>query len=145
MKSFLQNNDTEMYSTHNEEKSVTAEITIKNLKNEIYKYIISVSKNLFIEKLDDIANEYNNTHQSTIKMKPGDVKTNTYIDPSKEINNKKSKFKQKYIFEKRYTPNWSEEDFVIKKVKNIVLWTYVTNHLKKKRNSFYEKQLKNTN
>ena len=50
MKSFLQNNDTEMYSTHNEEKSVTAEITIKNLKNEIYKYIISVSKNLFIEK-----------------------------------------------------------------------------------------------
>ena len=93
MKSFLQNNDTEMYSTHNEEKSVTAEITIKNLKNEIYKYIISVSKNLFIEKLDDIANEYNNTHQSTIKMKPGDVKTNTYIDSSKEINNKKSKFK----------------------------------------------------
>ena len=78
-------------------------------------------------------------------MKPGDVKTNTYIDSSKEINNKKSKFKQKYISEKRYTPNWSEEDFVIKKVKNVVLWTYVTNHLKKKRNSFYEKQLKNTN
>ena len=62
-----------MYSTHNEEKSVVAEIFIRTLKNKIYKYMTSISKNLYIDKLDDIVNEYNNTYHRTIKMKPIDV------------------------------------------------------------------------
>ena len=55
--------------------------------------MVSVSKNGYIDKLDDIVNKYNNTHYRTIKMKPVDVKSNTYIDSSKEINDKDPKFK----------------------------------------------------
>ena len=89
--------------------------------------MISVSKNVYIDKLDGIVNKYNNTNHSTIKIKPVDVKSDTYIDSSKKINNKDPKFKNcdnvrisKYnnIFAKGYTPNWFEEVFVIKKVKN---------------------------
>ena len=53
----------------------------------------SVSRNVYIDKLDDIVNEYNNTYHSTIKMKPLDVKSNTYFDSSREINDKDFKFK----------------------------------------------------
>ena len=68
-----------MYSTHNEGKSVVAEIFIRTIKNKIYKYMTSISKNVYIDKLDDIVNEYNNRHHRTIKIKPIDVKENTYI------------------------------------------------------------------
>ena len=90
----------------------------------------SISKNVCINKLDDIVNEYNNTYHTTIKIKPIDVKNNTYIDTDKETNNEDPKFKvgdrvriSKYqnIFTKGYMPNWSEEVFVIKKVKNNVI------------------------
>ena len=77
---WLKNNDIEIYSIHNEAKSVIAERFIRTLKNKIYKYMTSVSKNVYIDKLDDIVNEYNNTYHRTIKMKPVDVKDNTYID-----------------------------------------------------------------
>ena len=69
-----------MYSTNNEEKSVIAERLIRTLKNEIYKYMTSISKNVYIEKLDDIVKKYNNTYHTAVKMKPVDVKDNTYID-----------------------------------------------------------------
>ena len=82
-----------MYSTHNEGKSAAAEIFIRTLKNKMYKYVMSVSKNVYIGKLDDIVNKYNNRYHSTIKMKLVCVKSNTYIDPSKEINDKDPKFK----------------------------------------------------
>ena len=82
-----------MYSTYNEGRSVVAERFIRTLKNKIYKYMTSISKNVYIDKLDDIVNRYNNTYHSTIRMKPVDVKSNTYIESSKEINNKNSKFK----------------------------------------------------
>ena len=91
--------------------------------------MISVSKIAFIDKLDGIVNKYNITYHSTIKMKPVDVKSNTYTESSKEINNKNLKFKigdtvrisrYKNSFTKVYTPNWSEEVFVSKKVKNTV-------------------------
>ena len=127
-----------MYSTNNEGKSVVAERFMRTIKNKIYKHITSVSKNVYIDKLNDIVNEYNNTYHTTIKMKPIDVKDNTYISIDKEINNKDSKFKAgdrvriskyKNIFAKGYTPNWSEEVCVIKKVKNTVPWTYVINDL----------------
>ena len=103
-----------MYPTHNERKSITAERFIRTLKNKIYKHMTAVSKNVYIDKLDDIVNEYNNTYHRTIKMKPIEVKDNTYIDSIKEVNDKDPKFKvgdhvriskYKNIFAKGYTPN----------------------------------------
>ena len=137
-KKWLRGNDIVMYSTHNEGKSFIAERFIKTLKSKIYKYMTSISKNVYIDKLDDVVDEYNNTYHTTIKMKPIDVKDNTYINTSKEINNKDPEFKvgdrvriskYKNIFAKGYMPNWSEEVFVIKKVKNTIPWTYVINDL----------------
>ena len=72
-----------MYSTHNEGKSVVAERFIRTLKNKFYKYMTSVSKNVYIDKLDEIGNKYNNTYHFTIKLKPVDVNSSTYIDSSK--------------------------------------------------------------
>ena len=88
-----------MYSTYNEGKFVIAERFIRTLKNKIYRYMFSKSKNLFIDKLDDIVIKWNNTYYSTIKMKPVDEKSNTYIDFSKEINNKDPKFKLVILLE----------------------------------------------
>ena len=75
-----------MYWIHNEGKSVIAERFIRTLKTRIYKYMTSLSKNVRIDKLDDIVNEYNNTYHITNKMKPVDVKYNTYIDFSNKVN-----------------------------------------------------------
>ena len=122
-KKWLQDNDIAMYSKHNEGKSVVAERFIRTIKNKIYKFMNSISKNVNIDKLDDIVNEYNNTYHRTIKIKPIDVKDNTYINIGKEGNGKDPKFKlgdhvrilkYKTIFAKSYTPNWSEECFLIK-------------------------------
>ena len=88
MKSWLQDNDIKMYSTHKEGKSVVAQRFIRTLKNKIYKHMSSVSKNVYIDKLDHIVNEYNRTYHKTIKMKPADVKDNTYINFGKEVNDK---------------------------------------------------------
>ena len=86
-KNWLQDNIV-MCSTHNEGKSVVAERFIRTLKSKIYKYMTSISKIVYINNLDDIVNEYNNTYHTTIKMKPIDVKDNTYINTSKKINYK---------------------------------------------------------
>ena len=103
-----------MYSIHNEEKSVVAERFIRTLKTKIYKYMTSVPKNVYINKLDDIVGEYNNTYYRTIKMKLADTKNNTYIDLKKEVNDKDTKFwvgdhvrisRYKNIFAKGYTPD----------------------------------------
>ena len=163
-KKWLRDNDIVMYSTNNEGKSVVAERFIRTLKSNICKYMTSISKNAYIDKLDDIVNEYNSTYHTTIKMKPTDVKDNTYINTNdKETNNKDSKMiklmitfkvgdrvrisKYKNIFDKGYTPNWFEEVFVIKKVKNTVPWTYVINDLNGEEimRTFYEKELQKTN
>ena len=155
-KKWLRDNDIVMYSTHNEGKSVVAERFIRTLKSKIYNYMTSVSKNVYIDKSDDIVDKYNNTYHTTIKMKPIDVKDNTYINADKEINNKDPKFKvgdrvriseYKNIFAKGYMPNWSEEVFVIKKAKNTVPWTYVINDLNGEEitGTFYEKELQKTN
>ena len=79
VKSWLEKNEIEMYSTHNEGKSVVVERFFRTLKNKIYKHINSKSKNVHIDKLDDIVNEYNNTYRRTITMKPIDVKNNINI------------------------------------------------------------------
>ena len=80
MKSWLEKNDIKMYSTHNEGKSVVAERFIRTLKNKIYNYMTSVSKNVYIDKLDDIVDEYNTTYHRVIKMKPVEVKSDHYIE-----------------------------------------------------------------
>ena len=111
---------------------------------------------MYIDKLDDILNEYNNTYHRTIKMKPVDVKDNTYIDIEKEVNNKDPKFKvgdhvriskYKNIFAKGYIPNWSEEVSVINEIKNTVPWAYVNNDFNGGEiiGTFYEKELQKTN
>ena len=74
-----------MYSTHNEGKSVAAERFIRTLKNKISKYITLIPKNVYIDKLDDILNKYNNTYHSTIKIKPVDIKSSTYINFEKRV------------------------------------------------------------
>ena len=116
----------------------------------------SISKNVYINKLDDIVNECNNIYHRTIEMKPVDVKDNTYIDFKREVNDKDPKFKvgdhvriskYKNIIAKGYTPNWSEEVFVIKKVRNTVPWTYVISDLKDEEiiGIFYEIEPQKTN
>ena len=98
----------------------------------------SISKNTYIDKLDGIVNKYNNTYHKTIKMKPIDVKDNAYINFGKEVDDKDPKLKvgdhvrtskYKNDFAKGYAPNWSEEVFVIKKIKNTVPWTYAISDL----------------
>ena len=144
-----------MYSTNNEGESVIAEIFIRTIKNKIYKYMTSISKNVYIDKLDDIVKKYNNTYHKLIKMKPVDVKDNTYISFKKEVNDKNHKFKisdhvriskYKNIFAKGYMPNWSEEILIIKKIKNTVPWTYVLNDLNGEEiiGTFYENELQQT-
>ena len=93
LKKWLQDNNIEMYSAHNEGKSVIAERFMRTLKNKFYKYITSISKNMYINKLDDIVKKYNNTYHTSIKIKPVDVKDNTYIDFKKEVNDKNPQFK----------------------------------------------------
>ena len=103
-----------MNSTHNEGKSVVIERFVRTLKNKIYKYMTSISKNVYIDKLDDILNEYNNIYHRAIKMKPIDVKYSAYINIEEEVNIKDPKFKivdhlriskYKNIFAKGYTAN----------------------------------------
>ena len=77
---------------HNEGKSVVAERFIRTLKNKIYKYMTSILKNVYIDRLDDIVNKYNNTHHKTIKLKPVDITPSMYIDLNKENNRKGPKF-----------------------------------------------------
>ena len=154
-KKWLQDNDIVMYSTNNKGKSVVSERFIRTLKDKIYKYMTSISKNVYIDKLDGTVKKYNNTYHTSIKMKTVDVKDNTYIYFKKEVNDKNPKFKvgdhvriskDKNIFTKGYMPNWSEEIFIIKKIKNTVLWTYVINDLNGEEiiGTFYENELQKT-
>ena len=115
----------------------------------------SISKNVHIDKLVDIVNNYNSIYHKTIKMKPVDVKSNTYINSSKEINDKDPKIKiddvvriskYKNIFAKGYIPNWSEEAFVIKIIKDTVPWIYVITDFNGEEivRTFFEKELLKT-
>ena len=87
-----------------------------------------ISKNMYGDKLDDLVNKYNNKYHKRIKMNSADVKSNTYINSNKEVNDKNPIFKvgdivkiwkYKNIFAKDSVPNWSEEVFVIKKLKTV--------------------------
>ena len=151
MKSWLEKHDIEMYWTHNERKSVVAEIFITTLKNKIYKYMTSISKNVYINKLDDTVNTYNKTHHRTIKMKPVDTKSNTYINSSKEFKDKDTKFKVSSIVRILF---WQKTMFQIGLKKfswlkrlNTVPWTYVFSELNGEEivGMFCERELQKTN
>ena len=143
-------------STYNEGKSVVAERFLRTLKNNIYKYMTTVSKNVYFDVLNDIVDRYNNIYLRTIKMKPTDVKSNSYAECNADSNEKDPKFNvgdhvrisiYTNIFAKEHTPNWSEEDFVIEKVKNTVPWTNVINGLNVEKiiGTFHEKELQKIN
>ena len=153
---FLKINNIEMYSTFNERKSVVAERFIKTPKNKIYEHVIAISKNIYVDALDDIVNKYNNMVYKTIKMKPIDVTDDSFAEYNEESNKKDPKFKigdhvriskYKNIFAKGYAPNWSEEVFIMNKINNTVPWAYAISDLngEKITGSFYEKELQNTN
>ena len=155
-KKCLKDNDLEMYSIHSEGKSVVAERFTRTLKTKIYKYMTAISKNVYFDKLNDTVSEYNNTYHRTIKIKTVAVKDNPYTDFKKEVNDRDPKFnvgdhvgisKYKNISAEGYTPNWSEEVFVNKKVKNTVPWAYIINDLNGEEiiGTFYEKELQKTN
>ena len=154
-KDFLKINNIEMYSTYNEGKSVAAERFIRTLKNKLFKSMTAISKNFYCDVLDDIVNKYNNTVHRTAKMKPIDVISDSYAEYNEDFNTKDPKFKDanhvriskyKNIFAKRYAPNWSEEVFIVSKVKNTVPWTCVINDLNGEEinGTFYEKELQKT-
>ena len=83
-----------MYSTFDEGKSVVAERFIKTLKNKIYKHMTAIGENVYFNDLDDIVDKYNNTANSSIKMKPKDVTDIKYVEHSEETNQKCPKFKK---------------------------------------------------
>ena len=156
MKSFLQSNDIEIYSMYNERKSLIAKRFIRTLKDKIYKYMTSISKNVYIDKLDDIVNTYNNTCHSKFKIKHVDIKSSTYNDTRKEIYDNDAPFntiyivrisKYKHIFWISCVPNSSEEVLVILKDKNTMPWTFVNSDLKWEEiiGTFYEKELQKPN
>ena len=114
----------------------------------------AISKNVYFDVLDNIVNKYNNTVHRTIKMKPIDVTDDSYAEYNEDFNKKDPKFKvgdhvriskYKNIFAKGYTQNWSEV-FVVSKIKNTVLWTYVISDLNGEpiTGSFYEKEFQKT-
>ena len=116
----------------------------------------ATSKNVYFHVLDDIVDKYNTKVHGTIKMKPIDVTDDSSVECNKDSNKKDHKFKvgdhvrisiNKNIFGEGYIPNWSEEAFVISKIKNTVPWTYVINDLNGEEitGSFYEKELQKTN
>ena len=98
----------------------------------------AASKNVYFDVLAHTVNKYNNTFHRTLKMKPINVKSNSWAKCSVDSNEKDSKSKigdhvkisrYKNFFAKGYTPNWPEEVFVISKIKNALPWTYVINDL----------------
>ena len=143
-----------MYSTYNEGKSVVAERFIKTSKNKIFKHMTAISKNVYVDVLNDIVNKYNNTVHNTINMKPIDVTDDYYAKYNEELK-KNPKFnvgdhvrisKYKDIFAKGYTLNWTKEVFIVNKIKNTVPWTYNISDLNNEKilGSFYEKEFKNS-
>ena len=154
-KDFLIIDNIQMFSTYNDGKSVVAKRFIRTLKDKIFKHMTAISKNVYFDVLDDIVNKYNNTVHKTIKMKPIDVTGDSYAECNENPNKRDSKFKAgdrvriskyKNIFPKGHTPNWSEQIFVINKIKNTVPWTYVISDLNGKEvtGSFCEKELQKT-
>ena len=163
----LKDNNIELYSTENEEKSSVVERWIGTMKQRMYKYFTAHETTKYYDILDDLVEDYNNTVHSSIKMTPVEasklenesiVYNNLYPEKEKEINLrslKKPKFKVgdrvriaklKSKFEKGYTTRWRREIFVIEEVLNTDPITYKVKDLKGEeiKGSFYEQELQIT-
>ena len=160
-KEFLKKNNIMLYHTQNEEKSSIVERWNKTMKNKIWKMFSANNNTVYWDKLDKLVDDYNNTYHSSIKMTPTEaskkenekkVFTNLYEDeiylkpkkPKFSIDDKVriSKFKRR-VFDKGYTPNWTEEVFVVDHVMPTKPVTYNVADLlgEKVEGSFYEKEL----
>ena len=115
----------------------------------------AILKNVYFNVLNNTVDNYNNTYHKTIKMKPIDIKSDSYAECNVDSNEKDSKFKvgdhvrisrYKNIFPKGYAPNWSNKVFVMSKIKNTVPWTHVINDLNGEETigSSSEKELRKT-
>ena len=151
-KRFLKINNIEMYSTHNEGKSVVAEKFIRTLKSKSFKHMTAISKNAYFAVLHDIVNKYNNTVHRTITTKPIDVTSDSYAEYNDDSNEDKPKFKvgdhvRILIYKNVYAQSWSKEVFAVSKIKDTVLWAYVISDLNGESiaGAFYEKELQKTN
>ena len=144
-------NNIEIFSTYNKGKYVVAERFITTLKNKIFKHMTAVLRNVYF----DIVNKYSNTVHRSIKTKPIYIKSDSYPEYNEDSNETDPKFKvgdyvriskYKNIFAKGYTQNWSEEVFVVSKIKNTVPWTFVISDSNGEPiiGSFYEKELQKT-
>ena len=140
----------EMYSTYIEGNSVVVEKFIRTLKNKIFRHMTAISKNVYFDVLDDIVNKYNNTVHKTIKMKPIDVRNDSYAEYNENSNKKGPKFKVDDCVRIQNTKTFLLKDIlqigqkrflVLIKIKNTVPWTYVVSDLNGKKiiGSFYEK------
>ena len=136
-----------MYPTYNERKSVVPERIIRTLKSKLFKHMTAVSKSVYFDVF-----YFDTITQFTIKMKPIGVTPDSYIEYNKDSDEKDPKFKvgdhvrisrYKDIFAKGYTQSWSEEVFVISKIKNTVPWTHIISDLNGEpiTGTFYEKEL----
>ena len=146
-KKWLKDNDIKMYSTHNAGKSVVAVKFIRSLENNIYKWLLCQK---IFDVLDDIVHEYNNIYHRTIKVRPIDVKSDCFAEYNEEFKVGDHVTISKcftHIFAKGYTPNLSEEIFVISKIKYTVPWTCIINDLNGEEivGTLYEKELQKTN
>ena len=128
-KNFLKINNIEICSTYNEGKSAVSEKFIRTLKNNIFKHMAAIKQNIYFDVLDDIVDKYKNTVHKTIKMEPIEVTDDYYAEYNEDLSNKNPKLKvgdnvriskYKNIFPKGYTPNWSEEVFIINEIKSTV-------------------------
>ena len=148
-------NNIEIFSTYNKGKSVVGKRFITTLKNKIFKHMTAVLSNVYFDVLDDIVHKYSNTVHRSTKIKPIYIESDSYAEYKEDSNETDPKFKvgdyariskYKNIFAKGYTQNWSEEVFVVSKIKNTVPWTFVISDSNGEPiiGSFYEKELQKT-
>ena len=156
LKKWLKDNNVEMYSTHNEGKSVVAERFIRTLKNKIYQHMTAISKNIYFGVLNDIGDKYKNTYPRTIKIKSIDLGDDSFAEYNEESNEKDPKFKVGYHVRISKYKNIFAKDILLigvkgflslKKIKDTLPWTYVIRDLNGEEivKSFYEKELQKTN
>ena len=145
LKKWLKDNNVQMYSTHNEGKSVVAERFIRTLKNKIYQHMTN-----------DIVDKYKNTYHRTIKIKPIDLGDDSFAEYNEESNEKDPKFKVVIMSGFQSTKIFLLKDIFLigvkvflslKKIKDTLPWTYVISDLNGEEivRSFYEKELQKTN
>jgi len=165
VKSLLESRSCSLYSTENEEKSCIVERWNRTMKEKMFKYFSANSTRKYIDVLDEMVNNYNNTRHSSIKMTPVEaslkkneitVWRNLYSDNLRRTSGPKPKFsvgdriritKKKTLFEKGYTPRWTEEVFTVSKIQHTDPPTYKIKDYNDEeiQGTFYEPEMQKTN